>query len=103
MVRVRQENRVLGILYLLIEQNRLWYYQGGLPEHKSKHSLGNVTQYLVMLEGARRGYDAFDFLAGDDQYKRVLSTHHNVVYWMNWRRPSFKFRLLDGLRSLRKM
>ena len=103
LVRVRQENRVLGILYLLIEQNRLWYYQGGLPEHKSKHSLGNVTQYLVMLEGARRGYDAFDFLAGDDQYKRVLSTHHNVVYWMNWRRPSFKFRLLDGLRSLRKM
>ena len=64
---------------------------------------GNTGSNDGMLEGARRGYDAFDFLAGDDQYKRVLSTHHNVVYWMNWRRPSFKFRLLDGLRSLRKM
>ncbi|MDB5338177.1 MAG: hypothetical protein JWN70_3796 [Planctomycetaceae bacterium] len=102
LVRARQGSRVLGILYLLIEQNRLWYYQGGLPEYRSKHSLGNVTQYLSMLEGARRGYDAFDFLAGDAQYKRVLSTHHNVVYWIRWRRPSLKFRLLDGLRSLRR-
>ena len=102
LVRVREQRRVIGILYLLIEQNRLWYYQGGLPDHQSKYSLGNVTQYLAMLEGARRGYDAFDFLAGDDQYKRVLSTHHNVMYWIRWRRPSLKFRLLDGLRSLRK-
>ncbi len=102
LVRVRQDNRVLGILYLLIEQNRLWYYQAGLPDHKSKHSLGIVTQYMVMLEGSRRGYDAFDFLAGEDQYKRVLSTHHNFIYWMRWRRPSIKFRLLDGLRSLRR-
>ncbi len=102
LIRVRQGKRVLGIQYLLIEQNRLWYYQGGLPDYQSKHSLGNVTQYMAMLEGARRGYDAFDFLAGDDQYKRVLSTHHNVVYWIHWRRPSLKFRLLDGIRALRK-
>lgn len=100
LTRVRQQGRVLGILYLLIEQNRLCYYQGGLPEHQSKQSLGIVTQYTTMLAGASRGYDAFDFLAGHDQYKRVLSTHHNVIYWIRWRRPSMKFRLLDGLRML---
>jgi CelD/BcsL family acetyltransferase involved in cellulose biosynthesis len=102
LIRVRQGTRVLGILYLLIEQNRLWYYQSGLPDYQSKLGLGNVTQYMAMLEGARRGYNAFDFLAGDGQHKRVLSTHHNVVYWIRWRRPSLKFRLLDGLRSLRR-
>lgn len=101
LIRARQGQKVLGILYLLVEQNRLWYYQGGLPDHQSKHSLGNVTQYSAMLEGARRGYDAFDFMAGDAQYKRVLSTHHNTVFWVQWRKPSLKFRLLDGLRSLR--
>lgn len=101
LTRVRQQDRVLGILYLLIEQNRLCYYQGGLPEHQSKQSLGIVTQYTTMLAGASRGYDAFDFLAGHDQYKRVLSTDHNLVYWIRWRRPSMKFRLLDGLRLLR--
>ena len=101
LIRARQGDRVLGILYLLIEQNRLLYYQAGLPDHQSKHSLGNVTQYLTMLEGARRGYDAFDFMAGDAQYKRVLSTNQNSVFWIRWRRPSLKFRFLDGIRSLR--
>ncbi len=101
LVRARQEHRVLGILYLLIENNRLLYYQAGLPEHQSKLSLGNVTQYLTMLEGARRGYDAFDFLAGNTQYKRVLSTHQNTLYWAKWRKPSVKFLVLDGLRSIK--
>ncbi len=101
MVRARQASRVLGILYLMIQDNRLLYYQAGLPEHQSKLSLGNVTQYLTMLEGARRGYDAFDFMAGDAQYKRVLSTHHNTLYWAKWRRPSVKFLVLDGLRTLK--
>ena len=101
LVRARQGDRVLGILYLLIEDNRLLYYQSGLPEHGSKLSLGNVTLYLTMLEGSRRGYDAFDFMAGDAQYKRVLSTNHNTLTWLKWRRPSMKFLLLDGLRALK--
>lgn len=101
LVRMREGGRVLAILYLLIEQNRLWYYQGGLPDHQSKLSLGNVAQYSAMLEGARRGYDAFDFLAGEAQYKRSLSTHQNTIFWAEWRKPSLKSRLMDGLRSLR--
>lgn len=101
-VRARQGTRVLGILYLMIEDNRLLYYQSGLPEHTSKLSLGNVTQYLTMLEGARRGYDAFDFMAGEAQYKRVLSTHHNMLYWVKWRKPSVKLMVLDGLRTIKK-
>lgn len=101
MVRARQESRILGILYILIENNRLLYYQAGLPEHQSKLSLGNVTQYLTMLEAARRGYAAFDFMAGDAQYKRVLSTHHNTLFWARWRKPSVKFLVLDGLRSIK--
>lgn len=103
LVRARQGNTVLGILYVLIENNRLMYYQAGLPDHKSKLSLGCVTQYLTMLEGSRRGYDAFDFMAGDTLNKRVLSTHHNTVYWARWRRASVKFMVLNGLRSLKNM
>lgn len=103
LVRARQGDKVLGILYVLIEQNRLLYYQAGLPDHKSKLSLGCVTQYLTMLEGSRRGYEAFDFMAGDTLNKRVLSTDKNLVYWATWRRPSVKFRVLDGLRSLKSL
>ena len=103
LVRARQGEKVLGILYLLIENNRLLYYQAGLPDHKSKLSLGCVTQYLTMLEGSRRGYDAFDFMKGDTLNKRVLSTHQNTLYWVTWRRPSVKFLVLDSLRSLKNM
>jgi len=103
LVRARQGAKVLGILYVLIENNRLLYYQAGLPDHKSKLSLGCVTQYLTMLEGSRRGYDAFDFMAGDTLNKRVLSTHQNTIYWAKWRRPSVKFRILEGLRSIKNM
>lgn len=101
LVRVRANGRVIGVLYLLIEENRLLYYQSGLPEHQSKLSLGNVTHYATMLEGARRGYDAYDFMGGDAQHKRVLSTNHNTLYWARWRKPSVKFLLLEGLRTIK--
>jgi CelD/BcsL family acetyltransferase involved in cellulose biosynthesis len=103
LVRARKADKVLGILYVLIEANRLLYYQAGLPDHQSKLSLGCVTQYLTMLQGSRRGYDAFDFMAGDTLNKRVLSTHQNSIYWARWRRPSVKFKVIDGLRSLKNM
>lgn len=102
-VRARQGERVLGILYVLIEANRMLYYQAGLPDHQSKLSLGCVTQYLTMLEGSRRGFRAFDFMAGDTLNKRVLSTHQNTLYWARWRRQSVKFLVLDGLRSLKNI
>jgi CelD/BcsL family acetyltransferase involved in cellulose biosynthesis len=103
LVRARQGDKVLGILYVLIEANRLLYYQAGLPDHQSKLSLGCVTQYLTMLEGSRRGYAAFDFMAGDTLNKRVLSTHQNTLYWARWKRQSVKFMVLNGLRSLKNM
>jgi hypothetical protein len=103
LVRARQGEKVLGILYVLIEANRLLYYQAGLPDHQSKLSLGCVTQYLTMLEGSRRGYAAFDFMAGDTLNKRVLSTHQNTLYWARWKRQSVKFMVLNGLRSLKNM
>ncbi|MDB5391483.1 MAG: hypothetical protein JWM11_7129, partial [Planctomycetaceae bacterium] len=98
LVRARQGEKVLGILHVLIEGGRLLCYQAGLPDHQSKLSLGCVTQYLTMLEGSRRGYAAFDYMAGDTLYKRVMSTHQNTLYWARWRRQSLKFLVLDGMR-----
>lgn len=102
LVRARQGDRPIGLLYLLIENNRILYYQAGIPEYTSKLSLGCVTQYLTMVEGARRGYDAFDFLAGDARYKMALSTHANTLRWISLKRRSVKFMLMDGLRALKR-
>lgn len=100
LVRVSNNHEVLGCSQLLIDRNRALVYQGGrVPE--SNGSPGLVTDFLSMQECLARGYDAFDFMAGDSIHKRRLTNSVTTLSWGTWRRPRWKYQVMAKIRQWR--
>jgi len=102
LTRLRQGTQTLGLLYLFLDHGQVLYYQAGLAEPRSKHSLGMLTQYFSLLEAAQRGYQSFEFMAGDLQHKRVLSTDSRELVWKTWTRENWKTGVIASLRRFKQ-
>lgn len=100
--RVQHQGATIGCLFLLVDGNRLLNYISGFASFEEHPSPGLITNYLCIQEALRRGFDAFDFLVGDNQYKDNLSTHVNQLCWMNCSRPTLKMRAIHALRQAKR-
>lgn len=100
--RVRIDEQVIGCVQVLIDRNRVLCYQGGSAEYKGKLSPGVITDYLCIEECFNRGFDAYDFLAGNSHHKQKMSTHHSHLSWAEIRRPRWKFTALNALRKIKQ-
>ncbi len=86
--RVRAGGETIGCVYGLRDGERMLFYQSGVAQSADpKVKPGLVTHALCMQECLERGYDAYDFLAGDDRYKRELSSGADRLVWGRLRRP----------------
>ncbi|MEK6261012.1 MAG: GNAT family N-acetyltransferase [Planctomycetota bacterium] len=101
--RVTSPSGVLGCSQVFLDDNRALLYQSGWSPQSGDVSSGLVVDYLCLAECQRRGLDQFDFLAGDSDYKRRLSTHEAELAWTVWRRPRLKFAVLDTLRQIKRV
>ena len=102
MYRVTSPVGILGCAQVLIDDNRALLYQSGWTAQPGDVSPGLLVDYLCMAECQRRGLDQFDFMAGESDYKRHLSTHEAELAWVTWRRPRLKFAVLDNLRWIKR-
>ena len=102
LTRVRRGSETLGCAQLFVERNRLLLYQCGSTRVDPKVSAGLITDYLSMQASLERGYDAYDFLAGDTVHKRKLSTHARKIHWLTWNRPRWKFPAAEMLRAFKR-
>ncbi|MFO1020267.1 MAG: GNAT family N-acetyltransferase [Planctomycetales bacterium] len=103
LIRVKNETQTIGCVLNYIERKTVLFYQIGVAAEPAKQSPGLISIYACMEEALRRGYDKFDFLAGDGEHKRRLSTHANQLIWGKYQRPRFKFSLIDNLRMARNI
>lgn len=101
-VRVRSGGHTLGCSQLLVDRGRVLVYQGGRCANMGRQSPGLITDYQCMLECLRRGYDAFDFMAGDSLHKQRMTTHAAPLVWAERRMPGWKLPLIDALRTGRR-
>lgn len=100
--RVKIEGQVIGCVQVLIDRNRVLCYQGGSAEYKGKLSPGVIADYLCIEECFKRGFDAYDFLAGNSHHKQKMSTHHSYLTWAQIKRPRWKFTALNALRKIKQ-
>ncbi|WP_417383313.1 GNAT family N-acetyltransferase [Gimesia sp.] len=100
--RVKIEDEVIGCVQVLIDRNRVLCYQGGSAEYCGKLSPGVITDYLCIEECFQRGFDAYDFLAGNSHHKQKMSTHHSYLTWAQIQRPRWKFTALNALRKIKQ-
>lgn len=102
LLRVSAGDRDLGFLYSFIRGKRLYVYQSGFDYTiLEKHGRpGLVTHTMAVQHNAALGFDIYDLMAGDSQYKTTISTSQETLTWSVWRKPALRFVMEDILRSI---
>jgi CelD/BcsL family acetyltransferase involved in cellulose biosynthesis len=93
----------LAVLYNFVHEETAFFYQSGLRLVGDKRTKVGLAAHALAVEHCRRaGLRRYDFLAGDDQYKRSLSTGSRTLRWLVFRRASPRLRALGLLRQARR-
>lgn len=73
--RVYGPQKTLGVIYGFVSSREFLYYQSGFLYGKDNRlKPGLLCHKLVIDKLAQEGFDVYDFLAGDAQYKKSLGT-----------------------------
>lgn len=98
--RIASAERTLGYLYNFKSRGHVCNYQSGFdydPDNRLKPGL--VSHALAIGHHLAEGCEVYDFLAGDDRYKRSLGTRTGRLFWLTLQRPRLSFALERALRS----
>jgi CelD/BcsL family acetyltransferase involved in cellulose biosynthesis len=76
-------------LYAFKYNGTMFFYQGGMDPAWTKMSLGSVLMNIVIKQAFDEGLIEFDFLKGDDAYKRSWSNSERRQYRLNLYRKDF--------------
>lgn len=102
--QVQSGSEPIGLLYCFLDRGWVRFYQSGFNYSlDARSSPGLVTLYFVIrycLE--QSSLQAFDFLAGDSQYKRILANASQPLRWIIVRRFTASSLLYRGLRFVRR-
>ncbi len=102
LLRVSDEEGIIGCVQFFVDRNRALVYQGGQVVEKSKRSPGVVTDYYCIEACRKRGLEAYDFLGGDSHHKQKLTTDSNTLVWAKLKRPRLKYYVMDLARKIKK-
>lgn len=102
-VRVRAGDKTIGYLYNFLFKGRVYYYMGGFVYHEdNKLRPGMVTHSEAIQHYAKQNdLEYYDFLAGNQSYKKRLSDDSSQMIHFTVTRPCFKYKLSDYLRKIK--
>jgi hypothetical protein len=66
----------------MADGEKVYYYLPAFDRRFDKYSVGSILLKHIILEAGAEGYQAFDFLRGDEKYKQLWGTNQtfNVDY-----------------------
>jgi CelD/BcsL family acetyltransferase involved in cellulose biosynthesis len=103
LMRVQAGERVIGCLYNLLFNGRVFFYQSGFTFEDDNHlKPGYVCHTEAIRHNAGRGMGRYDFLGKNDRYKLELATSTEDVIWAVVQKPKFSFALEEWLRRLKQ-
>lgn len=100
--KINAGDNIIGYHYNILSGKRIYFYQCGY-NYMPKISPGIFCHYYNLLWAANNGYDIYDFLAGDHQYKRSFSNTSDPEYmeWLILQRNRKIFKVEDACRNIR--
>jgi len=103
LLRVTAGAAEVGYLYNYVYRGHVYNYQSGFDyAGGTLHERpGLVCHALAIAYNLRKGHAVYDFMAGDSDYKRSLSTASQTLAWQVMQRRRLKFRIEDALRRVR--
>jgi CelD/BcsL family acetyltransferase involved in cellulose biosynthesis len=103
LLRVSAGDHTIGLLYNFVWRGKVYFYQSGFHyDAGGQLNPGLVTIAYAVEHCLQNGYDDFDFLAGESQYKKVLSTGSNALYWAVIRNTGLKMHAVELLSQSRR-
>jgi CelD/BcsL family acetyltransferase involved in cellulose biosynthesis len=73
-------NEPVGASYNFIYQDKVYHFQSGFDPQWEKLSLGTSLTLLMVRSTADRGLAEYDFLKGDERYKKSWATGEHQQY-----------------------
>ena len=102
LLRVAAGHQTVGFRYNFLQRGKVYCYQSGLNYHKDdRYKPGLVVHSCAIHHYQEQGLREYDFLAGDAQYKKSLSTNSRLLAWVLFRRRNLKFRAIEELRAIK--
>jgi hypothetical protein len=102
LLRLTAGKETVGLVYNLIHRGKVYFYQCGYRYSEDKRlSPGIVTLSQAIQYCLDAGFDDYDFLSGEAQYKQSLATGSRTLVWTVFRRPGPKLRVLKILRRIK--
>lgn len=103
LLRIRAGKREIGYLYNFIHNETCYSYQNGFVYGNSnRHRPGLISHVMAIESYIEEKKQIYDFLAGESQLKRALSTQVSPMYWLQVRRSSFVNSIETRLRKLKR-
>ncbi len=91
----------VGYLYNLVYRNRVISLDMGLCyEDNNDLQPGRISDWLNVEHYAAQGYDTFDYLGGDTQYKRSIGNKREELVWLLLRRDRLFDRVEERARHV---
>jgi CelD/BcsL family acetyltransferase involved in cellulose biosynthesis len=93
----------LAVLYSFVYEGALLFYQSGLMVGEDKRVKIGLVAHACAIEHCRAaGLARYDFLAGNDQYKKSLASSARPQSWLVFRKRNAKLETLDLLRKAKR-
>jgi CelD/BcsL family acetyltransferase involved in cellulose biosynthesis len=97
-------DKVLGYIYNFVHRGHVYNYQTGIDYSLLEGSVspGLVCHARAISHCAAQGLELYDFMAGEQRYKRAMSTCSSQLGWGVLQRDRLRFRAEDALRRVRR-
>ena len=103
LLRLRARDKVLAAIYCFLYKRRVYFYQSGIYYGDDKRLRPGFLALTMAIEyfQTRTDIDEFDFLAGDAQYKKSLSTGQRELHWTTVWAPSLSSGAFRALKFIK--
>jgi hypothetical protein len=103
LIKIVAGDKVVCYLYNFIDGNDVKFYLAATNFNNSDKNLkpGLITHYLAINHYIHAGYSTYDFMAGESQYKRSLSSKISEVSVSAFKRKNMTSALESMLRRLK--
>lgn len=99
---LESQREIVSAAYCLRNGKSLYYFQTGVSSRGSTLGAGSTLLYMLLRWAAEQGYDWFDFLKGDEDYKRAWATEQVQQRIVRITRRSLRGHALRGLGATRR-
>ena len=91
----------IGVLYNFVDRGVVYCYQSGFNyKNDNLYRPGLVSHYYSIIHNCKNGNVVYDFLVGDDRYKKSMSTDSNQLYWIKIQKKNIHLYLENKVKGL---